>query len=58
VHGWKKNSGYKSFQYLEAGFEYKSYELCKELGKVEYHEVPLSKTAEEERFQGIIETIS
>jgi hypothetical protein len=50
----KKNSGYKSFQYLEAGFDYKSYELCKELGRVEYHEIPLSKT-EEERFQGIIE---
>ena len=52
--GKKKYSGYKSFQYLEAGFDYKAYELCKELNRVKYHEVPLSKT-EEERFQGIIE---
>jgi membrane dipeptidase len=52
--GKKKYSGYKSFQYLEAGHDYKEYELCKELGRVEYHEVPLSKV-EEERFQEIIE---
>jgi membrane dipeptidase len=52
--GKKKYSGYKSFQYLEAGFDYKSYELCKELGRVKYHEVPLSKS-EEERFKSLIE---
>lgn len=44
----KKYSGYKSFQYLEPGVDYKEIELAKEIGRVEPYLVPLSE-AEEKR---------
>jgi membrane dipeptidase len=50
----KKYDGYKAFQYLKAGFDYKEFKLCKEFNRVPSCFVPLSKT-EEERFESIIE---
>lgn len=38
----KQYEGYKSFQYLEAGVDYKPFKLCKEIGRVEPYEVPVS----------------
>ncbi len=52
--GNKKYSGYKSFQYLEPGVDYKPFKLAKELGRVPSSVVPLSKK-EEERAQEILE---
>jgi len=44
-------SGYKSYQYLEAGVDYKTFDLVKEIGRVEPYLVPLdeaqAKRAEE-----------
>ena len=50
----KRYSGYKSYQYLEAGKDYKLFNLAKEIGRVEPYELPLSK-AEEERVKRIAE---
>ena len=50
----KEYSGYKAFQYLEPGFDYMEYELCREFDRVPPYFVPLSKT-EEERFEEIVE---
>ena len=53
--GKKKNyDGYKAYDYLEAGFDYKAFELCAGRNRVPPYYVPLSK-AEEERFEGLIE---
>lgn len=50
----KKFDGYKAFQYLKPGFDYKEFRLCKEFNRVPSYFVPLSKT-EEEHFESIIE---
>jgi len=50
----KRYNGYRAFQYLEPGFDYKEFKLCREFGRVPPYFVPLSKT-EEERFEEIIE---
>ncbi|MDQ0428411.1 membrane dipeptidase [Planomicrobium stackebrandtii] len=53
--GNKKNyDGYKSFQYLEAGTDYKEYKLSKENDRVAPYEYPVS-AAEEEQVQTIME---
>ncbi|MGC8622036.1 MAG: dipeptidase [Caldisphaera sp.] len=49
----KKYSGYKSFQYLEAGKDYKAFKLSKEIGRVKPFIYPISKD-EETRVQEII----
>jgi len=51
--GKKKYNGYRAFDYLEAGFDYKVFDLVKH-PRVKLYYVPLSKT-EEERFQGLVE---
>jgi len=50
----KKYSGYKSFQYLEAGLDYRAFKMPKEIDRVEPYILPLSKS-EEERTEEIIE---
>ncbi|MFB0557607.1 MAG: dipeptidase [Candidatus Bathyarchaeia archaeon] len=50
----KVYDGYKAYGYLEPGFDYKEFRLCKGFGRVPPYFVPLSK-AEEERFEGFIE---
>ncbi len=53
--GGKKNyDGYKAFQYLEAGFDYKEYKLSKGPGRVESGLIPLSKN-NEDRFEQFLE---
>lgn len=42
----KKYSGYKSFQYLEAGKDYKVFTLAKEVDRVEPYVVPLDREEE------------
>lgn len=49
----KNYDGYKSFQYLEAGADYKAYELSKENDRVEPYVYPVSAD-EEERVQQIL----
>ena len=49
----KKYSGYKAYQYLKPGFDYKEFKLAKEFNRVPSYFVPLSKS-EEERFEEII----
>lgn len=49
----KKYSGYKSFDYLERGIDYKEFKLAKEVGRVEPYLVPLS-ASEEERVNRIV----
>lgn len=51
--GQKKYDGYKAFDYLEPGFDYKEYKLVKH-PRVEPYYVPLSKK-EEERFESFLE---
>ncbi len=51
--GKKRYDGYRAFDYLEAGFDYKVFDLVKH-PRVEPYHVPLSKI-EEERFQGLVE---
>jgi len=51
----KQYDGYKSFQYLESGLDYKPFELAKEVDRVETFLVPLSKE-EEGRAERLIET--
>jgi membrane dipeptidase len=43
----KRYDGYKSFQYLEAGRDYKQFKLAKEIGRVKEYKVPLSKDEED-----------
>ena len=50
----KKYSGYRAYQYLEAGVDYKPFKLAKGIGRVEAYWVPLSKV-EEERAEGLLE---
>jgi membrane dipeptidase len=50
----KKYDGYKAYQYLEVGFDYKEYKLVKEFDRVPAYFVPLSKN-EEDRFESFIE---
>jgi len=52
--GNKRYSGYRSFQYLEKGVDYRDFRLVREVGRVKSSVVPLSK-AEEERVQEILE---
>jgi len=51
---YKKYSGYKSYQYLDKGVDYKDFELAKEIGRVKSYIIPLSKS-EEERVEKILE---
>ena len=48
----KKYNGYKAYQYLEAGKDYKAFKLAKEIDRVEPYLVPLS-SEEEARVQKI-----
>ncbi|MEM3192663.1 MAG: membrane dipeptidase [Candidatus Parvarchaeota archaeon] len=50
----KKYSGYKSFAYLEPGKDFKTFELSKEIGRVEPFVYPISKD-EEDRVQSLLE---
>jgi membrane dipeptidase len=50
----KKYTGYKAFQYLQAGVDYKVYKLCKELNRVPAYILPLTKN-EEDRFEQFVE---
>ncbi|MBN6205855.1 membrane dipeptidase [Ralstonia pickettii] len=50
----KNYDGYKSFQYLESGVDYKEYKLSKENDRVEPYVYPVSED-EEERAQRILE---
>jgi len=50
----KKYDGYKSYQYLEEGIDYKPYKLVRQIGRVPSTIIPLSKS-EEERVQEILE---
>ncbi|MCS7364774.1 MAG: dipeptidase [archaeon GB-1867-035] len=50
----KDYDGYVSYQYLEAGVDYKEYKLTRQVNRVKPYEIPLSKT-EEERVQEILE---
>jgi membrane dipeptidase len=49
----KKYDGYKAYQYLKAGFDYKEFKLCPEFNRVPPYFLPLSKS-EEERFEDIV----
>jgi membrane dipeptidase len=44
----KNYKGYKSFQYLEPGVDYKPFKLSKEIGRVEPYAVPVSPEQEQE----------
>ncbi len=48
----KKYRGYRSFSYLEAGTDYKSFELADELGRVPPYSLPLDDE-EEARVRGL-----
>jgi membrane dipeptidase len=50
----KKASGYRSYQYLEPGTDYRAFALAKEIGRVPEELVPLS-AAEEQRVAAIME---
>lgn len=50
----KKYNGYKSFDYLEPGIDYKPFKLAKEIGRVESYTVPVSPEQEQE-VQKILE---
>ena len=50
----KRYSGYKAYQYLEPGVDYREFRLRKAIKEEWAHKVPLSK-AEEERVEEIIE---
>src|SRR5919201_6932044 len=49
-----KYSGYRSFEYLEAGADYQEFTLAKELDRVPSHKVDVSE-AQEERVQRILD---
>jgi membrane dipeptidase len=50
----KKDASYRSYQYLEAGADYRAFALAKEIGRVPEELVPLSE-AEEERVAAIFD---
>lgn len=50
----KGYKGYKSFEYLESGVDYKPFELSKQVGRVEPYIVPVSPE-EEKKAQQILE---
>lgn len=50
----KKYNGYQSFDYLEAGKDYKPYKLAKQINRVEPYVYPISE-AQEEEVQQIME---
>lgn len=50
----KKYDGYQSFDYLEAGKDYKSYKLAKQINRVEPYTYPVSEE-EEKKVQQIME---
>lgn len=50
----KVYNGYKSFQYLEPGVDYKPFKLAKEIGRVEPYVVPVTDSQEKEA-QGLLE---
>jgi membrane dipeptidase len=50
----KKYVGYRAFQYLEPGIDYRAFKLAKEINRVEPYLIQLSKV-EEERVDEIIE---
>lgn len=50
----KRYNGYKAYQYLEAGVDYKAFELVPEIGRVAPYVVPLSE-AEEARTRKIVQ---
>ncbi|MFP3950807.1 MAG: dipeptidase [Candidatus Bathyarchaeia archaeon] len=52
--GKKRYDGYKAFQYLEPGFDYKQYNLTEGPGRVEPYYVPLSES-QEDRFRSFLE---
>ena len=47
----KKYTGYKSYQYLEKGKDYREFELAKEIQRVNPYTIPLSPSEEERVFQ-------
>ncbi len=49
----KNYDGYRSFQYLESGVDYKPFRLAKEIGRVEAYTVPTTKE-EEKRLDEIL----
>jgi membrane dipeptidase len=51
--GKKKYDGYRAYEYLEPGFDYKEFELV-DHPRVEPYQVPLSKT-EEDRYEEFLE---
>jgi len=50
----KRYDGYRSFQYLQEGVDYKPFRLCKEIGRVPTYRVPVSEQ-EEERVNRILD---
>jgi len=52
----KQYSGYRSFQYLEPGRDYKQFELAREVGRVPEHPVPLSDE-EETRTRRLVDEL-
>ena len=50
-----KYKGYKSFEYLEPGTDYREFKLAKELGRVPSHKVEVSDS-QEERVQRLLDT--
>jgi membrane dipeptidase len=50
----KVYDGYRAYGYLEPGFDYMEFKLCKGIGRVPPYFVPLSKR-EEDRFEGFVE---
>jgi membrane dipeptidase len=49
----KTYSGYRSFQYLEPGVDYRPFDLAKEVGRVEHYVYPVSEV-QEQRVQRIL----
>lgn len=50
----KRYSGYRSFQYLEPGVDYRAFRLAKEIGRVPTYEVPVTEE-QERRVQRLLE---
>jgi membrane dipeptidase len=53
----KKYNGYKSFDYLEPGVDYKPFKLAKEIGRVEPYNVPVTEEQEREAQKILEENI-
>ena len=51
-------SGFKSFQYLEAGTDYREFELAKELGRVPSRKVEVSGTQEDRVQRLLVENLA